>query len=175
MEPVWRELFRVLKPDSYAVSFFGWPKAEQMFAIWRRCGFRLLSRIVWLKEKWMGLGHHARGQHEQAILLGKGRPQPQSRSFRDVRTHRVEHGLHATQKPIGLMADMVGQFSAVGDLVLDPFMGAGSTGVAAIELGRRFVGAEIDPTYFATARKRLRATARRRTAVVRVGNETKRY
>jgi DNA modification methylase len=42
-----------------------------------------------------------------------------------------------------------------GDLVLDPFCGSGSTGVAAISLGRRFLGIEIDPGYFAIAKRRI--------------------
>jgi DNA modification methylase len=163
-DDVWRELARVLKPDSYAVPFFGWPRADELWAIWRRHRLRLLSRVVWVKERWMGLGHHTRGQHEQCMVLGKGRPRPQSRSFRDVRIHGVEHGLHATQKPVGLMRDLVGQFSAPGDVVLDPFMGSGSTGLAAAELGRRFIGIELDRTYFATARKRFRLLERRAAA-----------
>jgi DNA modification methylase len=49
--------------------------------------------------------------------------------------------------------------SAPGDLILDPFMGVGSTGVAAVELGRRFVGIEIDEGYVEAARRRIEVAA----------------
>ena len=159
-EPVWRELLRVMKCDSYAISFFGWPKAEQLLAVWRRLRLKMVSRVVWVKDRWMGLGMHTRGQHEQCMVMTKGRPRPQSRSFRDVRIWRTEHGLHASQKPVGLMADLVGQFSAPGDLVLDPFMGSASAGVAALRQGRRFVGIELDRDYFATAKRRVQEAMR---------------
>ena len=73
---------------------------------------------------------------------------------------RVER-VHPTQKPIGLMLDLVADFTDLGDLVLDPFAGSGSTGVACIELGRRFVGVEKDPKYAELANARLAATERK--------------
>ena len=48
-----------------------------------------------------------------------------------------------------------------GDLIFDPFMGVGSTGVSALQLGRRFTGIEIDPLYFQAASKRIEATTTR--------------
>jgi site-specific DNA-methyltransferase (adenine-specific) len=61
--------------------------------------------------------------------------------------------VHPTQKPIRLMKWCLGQSSA--QTILDPFMGSGSTGVAAVQMGREFIGIEIDPKHFATARKRI--------------------
>jgi site-specific DNA-methyltransferase (adenine-specific)/modification methylase len=66
---------------------------------------------------------------------------------------------HPTQKPVKLLKHLVGIASSPDDLVLDPFMGVGSTGIAALELGRRFIGMELDPDYFAAARERLTAAA----------------
>jgi site-specific DNA-methyltransferase (adenine-specific)/modification methylase len=63
---------------------------------------------------------------------------------------------HPTQKPISLMAwcmDTVRVPS--GALVLDPYMGSGTTGIACIRTGRRFIGIEIDPTHYATACRRI--------------------
>jgi DNA modification methylase len=64
---------------------------------------------------------------------------------------------HPTQKPITLMESLIADFTDPGDLILDPFSGSGTTGVAAIRLGRRFIGWERDPKHAGTARKRLSA------------------
>jgi site-specific DNA-methyltransferase (adenine-specific)/modification methylase len=72
---------------------------------------------------------------------------------------RVKQPKHPAQKPVRLLKHLIGIASHPGDLVLDPFMGVGSTGVAALELGRRFTGIELDPDYYAAAQRRLTATA----------------
>ena len=65
------------------------------------------------------------------------------------------HGRHPTQKPLGLLERVILASSRPGALVLDPFCGSGTTGVAALELGRMFVGIEQDPEYLDLARRRL--------------------
>lgn len=64
---------------------------------------------------------------------------------------------HPTMKPIPLMLQLVHDFTDPGETILDPFAGSGSTGVAAIRAGRRFIGCEKDPTYAKLARERLSA------------------
>jgi site-specific DNA-methyltransferase (adenine-specific) len=64
---------------------------------------------------------------------------------------------HPCPKPLALMEKLIRDFSDPGDLILDPFAGSGTTGVAAIRLGRRFIGWEKDPKYHAIALKRLTA------------------
>jgi DNA modification methylase len=64
---------------------------------------------------------------------------------------------HATQKPLKIMRWLIEKYTQTGDTVFDPFMGSGTTGVAAVELGRNFIGIEIDPTYYAIAEKRIAA------------------
>jgi site-specific DNA-methyltransferase (adenine-specific) len=66
---------------------------------------------------------------------------------------------HPTQKPLGLMLEIVADFTSPGDLILDPFCGSGTTGVAALRLGRRFIGIERDPTWAALSIERLKAEA----------------
>lgn len=66
---------------------------------------------------------------------------------------------HTTQKPIGLMLDLVADFSDADETILDPFAGSGTTGVAALRLGRHFIGAEMDDNYHAVATERLTAEA----------------
>lgn len=58
------------------------------------------------------------------------------------------HGGHPTEKPLSLMAEIVGLFSDPGQRICDPFMGSGTTGIACIKRGRRFIGIEKDPKYF---------------------------
>jgi site-specific DNA-methyltransferase (adenine-specific) len=62
---------------------------------------------------------------------------------------------HPTQKPLPLITELVHLFSQPGGVVADPFMGSGTTGVACVKLGRKFIGIEIDPTYFDIACKRI--------------------
>lgn len=67
---------------------------------------------------------------------------------------------HPTPKPEALMLELVSLFTDPGELVLDPFAGSGTTGVACIRLGRRFIGIEREPKYAAIARERLEAETR---------------
>lgn len=70
----------------------------------------------------------------------------------------TEVGLHPTQKPVALMDYLIRTYTNPGDLVLDNCMGSGTTGVAALAAGRRFIGIERDPAYFAIAQTRVNAT-----------------
>lgn len=63
--------------------------------------------------------------------------------------------VHETQKPIKLMSELVHLFTNSGDVVLDSYMGSGTTGVACARLGRKFIGIELDPDYFEIACKRI--------------------
>lgn len=62
---------------------------------------------------------------------------------------------HPTAKPVELLRWLVATYTEPGELILDPFMGSGPTGVAAVELGRRFVGVEMEPGYHAIAEQRI--------------------
>lgn len=66
-----------------------------------------------------------------------------------------EHGTHPTQKPLELMEHFIKLLSNEGDIILDPFMGTGVTGVACKRLNRNFIGIEIDKNYFDIACERV--------------------
>lgn len=72
-----------------------------------------------------------------------------------MRPERLSDPKHPAQKPVGILKKMIQIASNADDIVFDPFMGVGSTGVAAIELGRKFIGVEIDETYYNAAKKRI--------------------
>ena len=67
----------------------------------------------------------------------------------------LKSNLHPTQKPVALLKELIKTFSNEGDTVLDNCMGSGSTGVACLNTGRRFIGIELDERYFEVAKKRL--------------------
>lgn len=68
----------------------------------------------------------------------------------------VERGtVHPTQKPVALMEYLINTYTNEGDVVLDNCMGSGTTGVAAVNLNRKFIGIELDPDYFAIAERRI--------------------
>lgn len=64
--------------------------------------------------------------------------------------------VHPTEKPVGLLANLISSVTKPGDLILDPFAGSGSTLVAAKKTGRRFIGIELDDDYFVTAQRRIK-------------------
>ena len=68
---------------------------------------------------------------------------------------KQEKGYHPTQKPVPLMEYLIKTYSNEGDVVLDPCMGSGTTGVAALTLNRQFIGIERDDTYFKIASQRI--------------------
>lgn len=70
------------------------------------------------------------------------------------------HGEHPTEKPVSLMSELVFLFTSSGDTILDPFMGSGTTGVACVKLGRKFIGIEIHEPYFDIACRRIEEAQR---------------
>lgn len=80
---------------------------------------------------------------------------PELRNPRSIQRFQRERGLHPTQKPTALMEYLIRTYTNEGDLVLDNTMGSGTTGVAAMNTGRRFIGIEQDTAYFDIAKKRI--------------------
>jgi DNA modification methylase len=74
-----------------------------------------------------------------------------------IRRGQEERNEHPTQKPLGVMQWCIEQVPADAQTILDPFMGSGTTGVACAQLGRKFIGIEIEPKYFDIACKRIEA------------------
>lgn len=71
---------------------------------------------------------------------------------------RLKNPKHPAQKPVSILKKMIEIASNKDDIIFDPFMGVGSIGVAALELDRRFIGVELDETFFAAAKKRIEST-----------------
>jgi adenine-specific DNA-methyltransferase len=148
-------LYRVLKPDRFCVSFYGWHRADRFLRAWRRAGFRPVAHFVWVKD-YHSNARFARYSHEAAYLLAKGDPPLPAVSLRDVLEWQYTGDeLHPTQKPVMAILPLIMAYSQRGDIVLDPFAGSGTTAVAAQVLGRRFIGIEVEPVYAQVATERV--------------------
>jgi len=155
MLPAFSEIWRVLRPNSFCLSFYGWPDADQFLTAWKLIGFRPVSHIVCVKNN-IGLGYFSRSQHETAFLLAKGHPPRPATAPGDVfEWERESLTYHPCQKPLQVISRLISTFTAEGAVILDPFMGSGTTLLAARNLGRRAIGIEIDECYCHVAVQRL--------------------
>ena len=78
--------------------------------------------------------------------------------FKTSTVSGLERTKHPTQKSLALMENLISIHTNENDLILDPFMGSGTTGVASINLNRKFIGVELDTEYFKIATERLENT-----------------
>ena len=153
--PAYREMFRVLKPNSFMVTFYGWPHADAFVGTFKTLGFRIVSHFAFVKNIW-GLGRYTRGQHETAYLLAKGRPPIPDKGISDViEWMRENDALHPNQKPVSALRPLIETFAAESGIVLDPFMGSGSTLLAARDFGLSAIGIECEERWCRYARSRL--------------------
>ncbi len=155
LQPAFREIYRLLKPDSLCVSFYGWNSADRFLHAWKRAGFRIVGHFVFPKRYASSSGLISY-QHEQAYLLAKGRPPKPEKPISDVLTWVYSGNRHhPTEKSVDILTPLIRAFTQPSELVLDPFCGSGSTLVAANMLGRRSIGIELDSTHCRTANSRL--------------------
>ena len=146
----------MLKRDSFAVVFYGWKHADLFVGTFKALGFRPVSHLAFVKNVW-GLGRFTRGQHETAYLLAKGRPKPPPRGISDViEWERELDAVHPNQKPVAALYPLIAAYAPPGGVVLDPFMGSGSTLRAAKDFGLNAIGIEIEERYCRYAALRMR-------------------
>ena len=140
--------------DGPAIVFGTWkrppPRGAHTALVWDKgpaSGMGDLS-VPW-KPSWEMIficSHGFTGARDEGVLSGHS-----------VVSWTSEGREHPNEKPVTLLEALIAK--CPGDLILDPFCGSGTTGVAALRLGRRFIGIEIDPTYAQLARDRIQAEA----------------
>jgi site-specific DNA-methyltransferase (adenine-specific) len=153
-EELFTEVHRVLKRNTH---FYLFCDQETMFVakpIAESVGFKFWKPLVWDKMK-IGMGYHYRARYEFVLFFEKGKRKLLDLGIPDViAAPRVLNG-YPTEKPVAVADVLVKQSSDEGELVVDPFMGSGSTGLAALQNGRHFWGNDLSPVALATARQRL--------------------
>jgi len=118
------------------------------------------SCITWVKNNWsMGDLQHEHARQTESILFYPGAEHffPAGRPTDVLEVPRTGNNYHPTEKPRELMEAIVRWTYGT---ILDPFMGSGTTGVACVKLGRKFIGIEIEPKYFDIACKRIEAATK---------------
>ena len=160
LQPAFAQIYRLLKDQSLCVSFYGWHKADVFIAAWRAAGFVIAGHIVFNKPYISSRRSLLRYKHEQAYVLSKGPIPRTSDPIADVIDFPYSgNELHPTQKPVAALEPIIRAFCPSDGVVLDPFAGSGSTLIAAQNMGRRFIGIEIDQAHYRTACLRLQNAA----------------
>lgn len=153
-----------LKPGGNIIIFNAWRNMGEIATALEGCGCLVKEMIQWQKTNPMPRNRDRLyvTACEFAIWATKGKGWTFNRQ-RETYENTIfkypivsaKQRIHTTQKPIELIRDLILIHSNPNDIVLDPFMGSGTTAVAAIETGRRFVGFEIDDNYYSAACQRI--------------------
>ncbi len=157
------ECHRVLKTSGTVIIWYDLWKITDLENAMRDAGFKMIRLIIWQKTNPVPLNQSATylsNSREIAVTGVKGgKPTFNGKYDNGVYEHPIpRHGgqkIHPTQKPIDLFSELVVKHSNKGDMVIDPFLGSGTTGVAAVANGRNFEGCDIDPDYVKAARMRI--------------------
>ncbi len=149
------ECWRVLKEGAHLYTLCDQKTLDVIRPAMASAGLDYIKFLIWDKTS-IGMGYHYRSRHELIAFASKGTARPvNDRGVADVlRCPRVYNG-YPTEKPVSLLRTLVRQATQPGELVIDPFMGSGSTGEAAVSLSRRFMGCDTNETAVTTVTTRL--------------------
>ncbi len=160
------EFYRILKDGSHCYVMTNHINLINMLNTFTQSGFHFIKSLIWDKGNKI-MGQYYMSQFEYILFFRKGKGVKINHcgtsDILSVPNKKLKDSngknLHDTEKPVELMKILIDNSSKENDIVIDPFMGIGSTGVAAKELNRRFVGIEIDETYFNIAKRRIKTNS----------------
>ena len=151
------QLFRVSKSDSHCYIFSDWRKYKDVQIAFEINGWELRALIVW--DKGNGMGEFWRSTHEFILFFTKRKPKKLTHGgcmnvlkFKPIRGKKK---LHSCEKPIALIEYLINASSIKNEIILDCFIGSGTTAVAAQNLGRKYIGFEREKEYFEICKARV--------------------
>lgn len=151
------ELFRILKKDTHCYIMINARNLKELQQEAENVGFKFQNILVWRKNNATPNRYYL-NNCEFILMLRKGK----ARNINNMGTKNVldipniiGKKKHPTEKPVELMKILIENSSNKNDVVIDPFMGVGATGIACKELNRKFIGIELDERYFNVAKERI--------------------
>lgn len=156
-----KQCYRILKNNCAMYMFCNSNKIDVFKHLIERHGFKIKNIIIWVKN------NHTAGDlqaqfgkaYEMIILANKGRKKINGKRLEDVWYFDRVSGnnlVHQNQKPLDLICRCIKCHSDENDVVFDGFAGSATTGVACVELNRKFIGCELDGKYYKIAKERIR-------------------
>lgn len=157
------EFYRILKDGTHCYVMCNHINLIKMLNTFTEVGFHFTKSLIWDKGNKI-MGRFYMSQFEYILFFRKGKAKQINNcgtsdilSIPNKKTKENGKNVHDTEKPVDLMRVLIKNSSSVGDIVLDPFMGIGSTGEAAVSLCRDFIGIEIDEKYYSYAKARIQS------------------
>ena len=156
------EFYRVLKDGSHCYIMCNHTNITHFLNVIDSSSFHFVKCLIWDKgNKIMGTMYM--NCFEYILFLWKGFAKkinncgtPDLLTFPNIKDKNADgSNIHDSQKPIGLMQTLIQNSSNVGDIVLEPFAGSGTTCIAALRENRKYIGIELDPHYYEVAKKRI--------------------
>ncbi len=139
--------------DAYLLLWATSPLLGDVFAEMARSRWSYVTALAWHKTPGIGVGYHARGDHEHLLLWRRGKPKPVQVPRSLWSGPRAGHSV----KPEAWLRHLLLAYTRPGDLVLDLYAGTAPMAIASLRTGRRYVGAEIDPATCEAARASIEA------------------
>ena len=162
------ETHRVAKDDALLMAFIDWRQLPTLTDAVQAGGWIWRGIIPWHKTNARSFAGRFTNHCEYVVWASKGplpNPSDGGRAFPGIYTaSSPRERVHQTQKPVGLMEDLLAPVRE-GGTILDPFAGSGTTGVAALNTGRDFIGVEMSDHYHAIASERLAEAAQQPDAL----------
>lgn len=150
------ELYRVLKKSGHCYIMCNNTNLSEFLTEIKKAKFNIFKTLIWKKDNCI-TNQYYMDSHEYIIFCRKGKAikinNCGTKSVLEVANPKNKR--HPTEKPVELMKILIENSSSENDIILDPFLGSGTTAVAAVNTNRHYIGFELDEKYFDIACQRL--------------------
>lgn len=151
---------RVIKPNAHIYCFYGMDEDNTFYKMLKKYFNPQLQPIIWVKNNhtmaMQGFEKVYASMYEPIYFCSNGERMLNDRVSRNVLNYAIPtNKVHKTQKPVELLSYLINNSTIQGEIVLDPFMGSGSTCIAAKQCGRKYIGIEIESDIYNIAVERI--------------------